>query len=78
MDTFSQKVGWLIPLGLMIILSFPPVINMFSHSAYLLTKGLQLFGAEFVSVLCGVIYGPGIGFAIAGSGVFIGELLNYL
>ncbi|KZP30706.1 hypothetical protein FIBSPDRAFT_92305 [Athelia psychrophila] len=56
----NLKDGWLIPLAIIIVLSFPP-----------------LFGSEFISVLCGVIYGPGIGFAIAGSGILIGELLNY-
>ncbi|KZP17661.1 hypothetical protein FIBSPDRAFT_933874 [Athelia psychrophila] len=56
----DQKLGWLIPFGLIIVLSFPP-----------------LFGSDFISVLCGVIYGPAIGFAISGGAILIGELFNY-
>lgn len=57
----STKAGWLIPLALIFVLSFPP-----------------LFGSDFISVLCGVVYGPGVGFAISGGGIFLGELANYL
>ncbi|KAK4442122.1 snare associated Golgi protein-domain-containing protein [Podospora aff. communis PSN243] len=59
---FSQHVrelpaGWLIPIVILIIISFPP-----------------LFGHEIVALLCGVVYGLCIGFAIVAAGTFIGEI----
>ncbi|KAF7981311.1 hypothetical protein HWV62_34245 [Athelia sp. TMB] len=56
----NATAGWLIPLALIFILSFPP-----------------LFGSDFISVLCGVVYGSGVGFAIVAAGIFLGELANY-
>jgi uncharacterized membrane protein YdjX (TVP38/TMEM64 family) len=58
---FSEKVkdipaGWLIPIVILIVLSFPP-----------------LFGHEVVAVLCGVVYGLWIGFAVVAAGTFFGE-----
>ncbi|TBU41574.1 hypothetical protein BD309DRAFT_1010793 [Dichomitus squalens] len=52
--------GWLIPIGIMIILSFPP-----------------LFGHEIVALLCGDVWGIGIGFAIVAAGTLLGELVTY-
>ncbi|KAF2849461.1 hypothetical protein T440DRAFT_533528 [Plenodomus tracheiphilus IPT5] len=59
---FSEKVrdlpaGWLIPIAILIIISFPP-----------------LFGHEVIALLCGVVYGLWIGFAIVAAGTFIGEI----
>ncbi|KAF2266169.1 hypothetical protein CC78DRAFT_531829 [Lojkania enalia] len=59
---FSEKVrdlpaGWLIPIVILIILSFPP-----------------LFGHEVIALLCGVVYGLWIGFAIVAAGTFLGEI----
>ncbi|KAF7972964.1 hypothetical protein HWV62_16546 [Athelia sp. TMB] len=56
----KTKGGWAIPLGLIFVLSFPP-----------------LFGADLVSVMAGVVYGPLIGFGIVAAGVLLGELANY-
>ncbi len=58
---WSEKVrdlpaGWLIPIVIFIIISFPP-----------------LFGHEIIALLCGVVYGLWIGFAIVAAGTFIGE-----
>jgi uncharacterized membrane protein YdjX (TVP38/TMEM64 family) len=58
---FSEKVrdlpaGWLIPIAILVIISFPP-----------------LFGHEIIALLCGVVYGLWIGFAIVAAGTFIGE-----
>lgn len=58
---FSEKVrdlpaGWLIPIVILVIISFPP-----------------LFGHEIIALLCGVVYGLWIGFAIVAAGTFIGE-----
>ncbi|KDQ09151.1 hypothetical protein BOTBODRAFT_165190 [Botryobasidium botryosum FD-172 SS1] len=36
-----------------------------------------LFGHEIVSIMCGLVWGPGIGFAIVCLGSFLGELANY-
>lgn len=59
---FSEKVrdlpaGWLIPVIILIIISFPP-----------------LFGHEVIALLCGVVYGLWIGFAIVAAGTFLGEI----
>jgi len=50
-------VGWLIPIAILVVISFPP-----------------LFGHEVVALLCGVVYGLWIGFAIVAAGTFIGEI----
>ncbi|KAI0058586.1 hypothetical protein BV25DRAFT_1964418 [Artomyces pyxidatus] len=52
--------GWLIPIGILFVISFPP-----------------LFGHEVVAILCGVVWGLWIGFAIVAAGTFIGELGNF-
>ncbi|KAF2798808.1 hypothetical protein K505DRAFT_232427 [Melanomma pulvis-pyrius CBS 109.77] len=59
---WSEKVrnlpaGWLIPIAILIIISFPP-----------------LFGHEIIALLCGVVYGLWIGFAIVAAGTFLGEI----
>ncbi|KAK8019874.1 hypothetical protein PG990_005012 [Apiospora arundinis] len=59
---FSEKVrdlpaGWLIPIVILIIISFPP-----------------LFGHEVIALLCGVVYGLWIGFAVVAAGTFLGEV----
>ncbi|KAG9076459.1 Tlg2-vesicle protein, partial [Ceratobasidium sp. UAMH 11750] len=56
----SFSVGWLIPIVILFIISFPP-----------------LFGHEIVAVLCGVIWGLWIGFAIVCAGTLIGEIGNF-
>lgn len=58
---FSEKVrdlpaGWLIPIAILVIISFPP-----------------LFGHEIIALLCGVVYGLWIGFAVVAAGTFVGE-----
>ncbi|KZV66237.1 hypothetical protein PENSPDRAFT_689185 [Peniophora sp. CONT] len=52
--------GFLIPIAIMIVLSFPP-----------------LFGAEIIHLLCGVIWGLGVGFAIVAAGTLLGEIANF-
>ncbi|KAK7452633.1 hypothetical protein VKT23_012032 [Stygiomarasmius scandens] len=51
--------GWLIPIVILIILSFPP-----------------LFGHEIIAMLCGLVWGLGIGFLIVAAGTVLGELAN--
>ena len=38
---------------------------------------LQLFGHEIVAVLCGLVWGLWVGFAIVSAGTFLGEVGNY-
>nr|VWP00670.1 SGE1 protein [Ganoderma boninense] len=52
--------GWLIPIAIMLVLSFPP-----------------LFGHEIVAILCGDVWGVGIGFGIVAAGTILGELANF-
>ncbi|KAH7879436.1 uncharacterized protein C8R40DRAFT_1035944, partial [Lentinula edodes] len=54
------KFGWLVPIGILFVLSFPP-----------------LFGHEIVAILCGLVWGLWIGFAIVAAGTFIGEIGNF-
>ncbi|KAF8755202.1 hypothetical protein RHS01_05399 [Rhizoctonia solani] len=53
-------VGWLIPIVVLFIISFPP-----------------LFGHEIVAVLCGLVWGLWIGFAIVCAGTLLGEIGNF-
>lgn len=57
----SKAWGWIIPVAILFVLSFPP-----------------LFGHEIVAVLCGDIYGLGIGFLIVSAGTLLGEIGNFL
>ncbi|KAJ7641439.1 hypothetical protein FB45DRAFT_900229 [Roridomyces roridus] len=54
------KYGWLIPIGILFVISFPP-----------------LFGHEIVAILCGIVWGLWVGFAIVCAGTFIGEVGNF-
>ncbi|KAJ6510534.1 hypothetical protein C8R45DRAFT_891990 [Mycena sanguinolenta] len=54
------KYGFLIPIGILFVISFPP-----------------LFGHEIVAILCGVVWGLWIGFAIVCAGTFLGEVGNF-
>ncbi|KAF7972410.1 hypothetical protein HWV62_17958, partial [Athelia sp. TMB] len=56
----NTKFGWLIPIGLLFVMSFPP-----------------LGGQELVAILCGLVWGAGVGFAIVAIGSFLGELANF-
>lgn len=57
MKVRDLPAGWLIPIAILFVLSFPP-----------------LFGHEIVALLCGVVYGLWIGFAIVAAGTFTGEI----
>ena len=37
----------------------------------------QLFGHEIVAVLCGLVWGLWVGFAIVSAGTFLGEVGNF-
>jgi uncharacterized membrane protein YdjX (TVP38/TMEM64 family) len=56
----SLKFGWLIPIAILFVISFPP-----------------LFGHEIVAILCGLVWGLWIGFAIVAAGTLMGELGNF-
>ena len=47
------------------------------YSAEILTKGIQLFGHEIVAILCGLVWGLWVGFAIVAAGTFLGEVGNF-
>jgi hypothetical protein len=52
----------------------PPTCSVWSPDY---NKMLQLFGHEIVAILCGVVWGLWIGFAIVAAGTFLGELGNF-
>ncbi|EIW76077.1 hypothetical protein CONPUDRAFT_131613 [Coniophora puteana RWD-64-598 SS2] len=56
----ALPAGWLIPIAVMIVLSFPP-----------------LFGHEFIAMMCGLVWGPWIGFAIVAAGTILGEVILF-
>jgi hypothetical protein len=63
--------GFLIPIALLVILSVPPVSFNQSIIRIMLTQLCnKLFGAEIIHLLCGFIYGFGVGFAVV-CGTFI-------
>lgn len=64
------KAGWLIPLALIVLLSFPP---LFGNGAYH-AAGRSLRRSDIVLILCGVVWGVKGGFAIGAAGTIIGEL----
>jgi len=37
----------------------------------------QLFGHEIVAILCGLVWGLWIGFAVVAAGTFLGEVGNF-
>lgn len=57
----SYPGSWAVPIGLLILVSFPP-----------------LFGHEVIILVVGLIWGLGIGFAIAATGTFLGEMLCFI
>ncbi|PPQ67777.1 hypothetical protein CVT25_009080 [Psilocybe cyanescens] len=57
---FDLKFGWLVPIGVLFVISFPP-----------------LFGHEIVAILCGLVWGLWVGFAIVAAGTFLGEVGNF-
>lgn len=69
----------MIAIGILFVLSFPPVGIFLSVITRLGTHTTtQLFGAGFVALLCGAIWGAGVGFGIVVAGQFLGELGNFL
>ncbi|WVW82396.1 hypothetical protein I302_104403 [Kwoniella bestiolae CBS 10118] len=53
--------GWLIPLAILIVVSFPPLV-----------------GHEIIGILCGLVYGLWVGFAILAAGTFLGEIATWV
>ncbi|KDQ52660.1 hypothetical protein JAAARDRAFT_72915 [Jaapia argillacea MUCL 33604] len=51
----NLHLGWLIPIGIFIVISFPPIL----------------------AILCGLVWGIGIGFAIVAAGGLLGEIANF-
>lgn len=75
----SLTAGWVIPIAILFIISFPPVCIIPSYLVRraLLTRGNQLFGHEIIAVLCGVVWGLWVGFGIVAAGTFLGEVGNF-
>jgi uncharacterized membrane protein YdjX (TVP38/TMEM64 family) len=57
LDILRLPGGWAIPIGILFVLSFPP-----------------LFGGEVICLLCGLVWGLWVGFAIVCAGTFLGEV----
>ncbi|EIN03921.1 hypothetical protein PUNSTDRAFT_128506 [Punctularia strigosozonata HHB-11173 SS5] len=71
----KQIVHWLTPAGeWMRDLKFGFLIPI---AILFVISFPPLFGHEIVAVLCGLVWGLGIGFAIVAAGTFIGELGNF-
>lgn len=59
----------MIPLVLLIIVSYPPLVG--HESTYVLKNALTIV----IGILIGLVWGLGEGFAILAAGTFIGEIL---
>lgn len=64
--------GWLIPVVLLVVVSFPPLMghesqSFSSCSRTRLTKAV-------IGILCGLVWGLWVGFAILAAGTFLGEM----
>ncbi|XAO23099.1 hypothetical protein I312_101877 [Cryptococcus bacillisporus CA1280] len=57
----SWPAGWLIPIAVLIIVSFPPLV-----------------GHEIIGILCGLVWGLWVGFAILAAGTFLGEIATWV
>ncbi|KAK8866019.1 hypothetical protein IAR55_001170 [Kwoniella newhampshirensis] len=57
----SWPGGFMIPIGVLIIVSFPPLV-----------------GHEIVGILCGLVWGLWVGFAILAAGTFLGEIATWI
>lgn len=65
--------GWVAPLVLIIVLSFPPLFG----NGKMLQQRL-LMSPEIVMIVTGVVWGVRIGFAIAALGTLLGEMTNFM
>lgn len=63
----------------MIAMSFPPVSPCFRLVEGYINQCelLQLFGHELVAMICGLVWGIGIGFLIVALGTLLGELASF-
>jgi uncharacterized membrane protein YdjX (TVP38/TMEM64 family) len=62
------------------VMSFPPVSYVRFFMLNCLVDGnlrSQLFGHEILAILCGLVWGAKVGFAITAAGTFIGEVANF-
>ena len=73
-----MKLGWLIPVAILFVMSFPPVRIHILHLLAPYSYSRQLVGHEIVMILVGVVWGLGPGFAIAAAGTLLGEIGNFL
>lgn len=75
--------GWLIPVAIMVILSFPPVSILILIITTLCVLRLircvsgKLVGHEVVIMLTGLVWGFWIGFGISAAGTLLGEIANF-
>ncbi len=77
-DSARTPGAWLIPIAIMIVMSFPPVRLSISRGGFRSHLCDQLFGHEFVALFCGDVWGLWVGFAIVAAGTIVGELATYL
>jgi hypothetical protein len=74
---YSTPGGWLIPIAVLIILSFPPVGCAQTVLLPSLSTTTQLLGHEIVLILVGFTWGLGVGAGIAFAGTLIGEIITF-
>lgn len=71
----NQIVNWLRPIGDKI--KALPAGWLIPVALLVVMSFPPLFGHEFVAIICGVVWGLGIGFAIVALGTILGELANF-
>ncbi|KAJ7483582.1 hypothetical protein FB451DRAFT_1393669 [Mycena latifolia] len=73
----KTQAGWLIPIAVLIALSFPPVSTHLCVFMFFFRLTVQLFGHEIVAMLCGLVWGLGVGFGIVVAGTLLGEICTF-
>ncbi|KAG6809198.1 hypothetical protein H0H92_001185 [Tricholoma furcatifolium] len=71
---YQLKFGWLVPIGILFCVI---ILLFFEQTLRDLTTDIQLFGHEIVAILCGLVWGMWIGFAIVSAGTLLGEIGNF-
>ena len=77
----SMPAGWLIPVALIVVVSFPPVGYLIRIDLLRKTNDCgfeQLFGHEIIAILVGVVWGLWIGFGIVAFGTLLGDIIIFL
>jgi uncharacterized membrane protein YdjX (TVP38/TMEM64 family) len=67
--------GFLVPFVFLIVVSFPPLMGHESECCNgQRMKELSAHEPPVIGIICGLVWGLGVGFAILAAGTFVGEI----